>query len=87
MKVKQYVTKDAYTGNTEISIYEDGKLVSSTIENDYNVDGYTNALKNMGYERAYDVDEWENKFREIEEEYKWIKEMYEKAKSNPVYKK
>lgn len=87
MKVKQYVTKDAYTGNTEINIYEDGKLVSSTIESDYNVDGYTNALENMGYKRAYDVEEWENKLKEIEEEYKWVKEMYEKAKSNPVLKK
>ena len=87
MKIKQYVTKDAYTGNTESNTYEDGKLVSSTIENDYNVDGYISALEDMGYKRAYDVDEWENKFKEIEEEYKWVKEMYEKAKSNPVLKK
>lgn len=87
MKVKQFVIKDAYPGNTQINIYEDGELVTSTIESDYNVDGYVNALANMGYKMAYDVDEWENKFKEIEEEYKWVKEMYEKAKSNPVHKK
>lgn len=84
--MKQYTIKPAYTGNSKIDLYENGKLVSTTIDNDYNLGGHINAIEDMGYERAYDVDEAEKKMLDAKQKYEWALEEYEYAKAHALIK-
>ena len=44
---------DAYIGNKEIKVYENGRSVIDIILNDYNVDGACIVLKALGYYQLY----------------------------------
>ena len=48
--MKYFTTEYAYIGNTKIHVFkENGVEAYYTIQNDYNVEGYCNCLKDMGY--------------------------------------
>lgn len=74
---KQYVIKEAYTANSRILQYVDGKYETSTIVADYEVSGYVSALENMGYKRAYYEKEFLARIRNLEEALKDAKEMHQ----------
>ena len=65
----QYITKTAYTGNTSVELWKDGKRMDHTIMADYQVEGYILAIEAQGYERAYDVDYFKRKYEEARDNY------------------
>jgi hypothetical protein len=74
---KQYVIQRAYTGNSKILRYVNGKYEDGDIITDYNLPGYVSALENMGYERAYYEKEFLARIRNLEKELKEAKEWYQ----------
>lgn len=80
----QYIIKPAYTGHSSISRYDDGKFIDYDIVHDYQVDGYTQALENMGYERAYNLTYYERKLREAQENFELAKKAFKLASEHPL---
>jgi hypothetical protein len=74
---KQYVIQRAYTGNSKILRYVNGKYEDDDIITDYNLHGYVSALENMGYERAYYEKEFLARIKNLEKELKEAKEWYQ----------
>lgn len=86
-EIKQYFVKNAYPGNTQITTYINGKLESSDIVNDYNVEGYTLALIAKGYVYGYPENEItarKERVKRLEEELESAKQDYEVALRNPL---
>ena len=77
---KRYFYKEAYIGNTEITMYKDGKAVDSDIVSDYELGGYIRRLENEGYTFGYPPDEVER----LKKEYEDAKEAYEEAVNNMI---
>lgn len=77
---KNYFYKEAYAGNTEIFMYENGKMVESDIINDYNLCGYTNRLEKEGYTFAYPPEE----VQALKNAYEEAKAAYEEALNNQI---
>lgn len=73
---KQYVIQKAYTGNSKILQYVNGKYETGTIIADYEIHGYISSLENMGYERAYYEKEFLARIKNLEKELKEAKEWY-----------
>lgn len=73
---KQYTTSVAYTSNTKIRCYHDGKLYSTTILSDWEVQGYCERLEEEGYTEAFNREEILKKISDIEEDLKFWKEHY-----------
>lgn len=84
--IKQYTVDVAYTGNSHIKKYIDGKLVSEFIVSDYNLGGYQDALEDDGFERAYDVDEALEEVDEAYERYQDALKWYDFAKQHALIK-
>lgn len=74
---KQYVIQKAYTGNSRILQYVNGKYETGTIIADYEICGYVSALENMGYERAYYEKEFKARIKNLEKELEMAKEWYQ----------
>ena len=74
---KQYVIQKAYTGNSRILQYVNGKYETGTIIADYEICGYVSALENMGYERAYYEKEFLARIKNLEDELRMAKEWYQ----------
>lgn len=84
---KQYYTKEAYLGNTEIITFVNGKKEFSDIVSDYNVEGYTECLRTMGYVYGYpvvDIEAKKKRIEELEKELEYAKQDYEDAHNNPI---
>jgi hypothetical protein len=77
---KQYYTKEAYLGNTEIITFVNGKKEFSDIVNDYNVEGYTSALEDRGYVRAYTKKEID----EVKEEIEYLRKHLKNIEGKPI---
>lgn len=77
---KRYFYKQAYTANTVIFMYVDGKLTGTDIINDYDLDEYTRRLMNEGYTYGYPPEEVEY----LRECYEDAKEAYEIAQRNMI---
>ena len=82
--MKQYVITPAYTGNDHVICVNNGKVESDTIVACYELQGYTSALENMGYERAEYVPALEAKVKKAQEKLEWAKESLEAAKKRPL---
>ncbi len=82
--MKQYVTCFAYTGNTEISFYENGTKMGSVILDDYDVGGYIQCLESQGYVRAFDVQRAQEEVAKAKEEYEFALSELERAKAAPL---
>lgn len=50
---KTFEVVDAYIGNKEIRVFENGRRVLDIILNDYNVDGAVKVLEALGYQLLY----------------------------------
>lgn len=74
---KQYVIQKAYTGNSRILQYVNGKYEGGIIIADYEIHGYVSALENMGYERAYYEKEFIARIKNLEKELREAKEWYQ----------
>lgn len=64
MSKLQYTIEEAYTGNTSVCKFKDGKNVDYDIVSNYALEGYLECLENEGYKRAYDVDSYKQKWEE-----------------------
>lgn len=82
--MKQYVIREAYTDNYQVFQYVDGKLEVNSILGYYALEGYIEAIENMGYTRAYFVPEYEKEMQKAKEEYDFASEQFEKAKNSPL---
>jgi hypothetical protein len=82
--MRQYVITPAYTGNEHVICVNDGKVESDNIVAYYELQGYTSALENMGYERAEYVPALEVKVKEAQEKLEWAKKALEDAKKHPL---
>ena len=82
--MKQYVITPAYTGNDHVICVNNGKVESDNIVAYYELQGYTSALENMGYERAEYVPDLEAKVKKAQEELAWALEALEAAKKRPL---
>ena len=80
--VKKYFYNDAYIGNVEIYLYENGVKVDSDIISTWQLDGYTARLRNEGYTFGYPSEEVEK----LKEEYEDAKAAYEEALKNIIKK-
>lgn len=64
MSKLQYTIEEAYTGNVSIYKFKDGKNIDHDIVSEYALEGYLECLENEGYERAYDVDIYKQKWEQ-----------------------
>lgn len=80
----QYTLEEAYSGNTEILQFKNGKLISKAIESDWALEGYLNCLKNEGYERAYNVDEYSKRWEEAKRAEAHAHALYLEALMHPL---
>lgn len=81
--MKQYFVKKAYTDNCHVIQCVDG-VISDRIIAYHQLQGYTSALEDMGYTKAYYLPEYEKKMLEAKEEYERAKAEYEEALTNPL---
>ena len=82
--VKQYTLDPAYTGNSIISWYEDGKCVRSTVVAEHYLPGYLDVLEKEGYVRAYNEAFYLAKFQEAKEEYEMAQAMLDLARKHAL---
>ena len=82
--MRQYVVSAAYTDNYHVVAVDDGRVVSDSIVAYYELDGYTRALEQLGYQKSYFLPAAQQKLTEAEELYKNAKEEYEDAKENAL---
>ena len=82
----QYITKTAYTGNTSVELWKDGKRMDHTIMADYQVEGYILAIEAQGYQRAYDVDYFIRKYEEAHDNYIRAQDALRLAQTYPLVK-
>jgi hypothetical protein len=83
--IKQYTIEEAYTDNTEIKMYEKGKLVDSKIVSDWKLYAYLERLIDEGYQRAYDVKKYEKAVQEAKESLMQAEIELEMARANRLY--
>lgn len=82
--MKQYVVKEAYTGNYHVIEVVNGRIELNSIVAYYELSGYINSLKNRGYTEAYYVPEYEAAMKKAEEKYEFAKKEFEQAKENSL---
>lgn len=85
--IRQYIIKNAYKGNDEVITFENGNKTGSKIVAEYNIDGYCDALENMDYERAYDVDYYKAELEKAKAQVEYWEFMYSFVSQYPLYKK
>lgn len=82
--MKQYVVKEAYTGNYHVLQYVDGVLETHDIINSYALPGYIQAIENAGYTRACYEPEYLKKLEQAKEDYDFAVSQYEFAKEHSL---
>lgn len=82
--MKQYVISYAYTGNIEVSMYENGVLINSVVVADYDISGYVSCLQSQGYVEAFDVQKAQEELDAARDVYTEALEALEKAKASPL---
>ncbi len=65
-KKKQYIIESAYTGSYHIITIVDGRIETSTIVTDYNLDGYISQLEGEGYSKGYYLPIYKQAYKEAE---------------------
>ena len=86
MPILQYTLEEAYSGNTQINCYKDGKKINEHIVSNWALEGYLNCLDNEGYELAYDVDAYRKAWEEAKREEEIAHDAYTRALSKRLYK-
>ena len=75
---KQYFYEEAYSGNYEVTLYEDGIIADSDIIAVYNLSGYIERIKDEGYSFGYPkevIEDLEKERRQIQERLEEINEI------------
>ena len=85
--MKQYVISYAYTGNTEVSMYENGVLINSVVVADYDISGYVSCLQSQGYVEAFDVQKAQEELDAARDVYTEALEALEKAKASHLVRR
>ena len=85
--MKQYVISYAYTGNTEVSMYESGVLINSVVVADYDISGYVSCLQSQGYVEAFDVQKAQEELDAARDVYTEALEALEQAKASPLVRR
>ncbi len=83
--IKQYTIENAYTDNTEIKMYEKGKLVGKKIVSNWKLSAYLEMLIDEGYQQAYDVKKYERAVQEAKESLVQAELQLELARANRLY--
>lgn len=83
--IKQYTIEEAYTDNTEIKMYEKGKLVNKKIVSNQKLCAYLERLADEGYQQAYDVKKYEQAVQEAKESLLQTENELEIARANRLY--
>lgn len=83
--IKQYTIEDAYTDNTEIKMYEKGKMVDKKIVSNWKLYAYLERLIDEGYQRAYDVKKYERAVQKAKESLMQAEIELEMARANRLY--
>ena len=81
---KQYVIRQAYTDNDEVSTYIDGKLENYSVMSYWQTEGYCKALEVQGYSKAYDLSELREQIDVAKQEYEDALEFYNKVKEKAL---
>lgn len=81
---KQYVVREAYSDNLMVLLYENGKLECYDIVPHYEVTGYILGLENHGYEQAFFVEEYIERFEEARERLNYAINELDDAKRYPL---
>lgn len=76
---KEYVIRQAYTDNDEVSTYIDGKLENYSVMSYWQTEGYCKALEEQGYSKAYDLSELRYDLSELRKEIEIAKQEYDDA--------
>lgn len=84
MSKLQYTIEEAYTDNVSVCKFKDGKNVDYDIVSNYALEGYLECLENEGYERAYDVDSYKQKWEEAKKLEKAAHTAYINALCHPL---
>jgi len=84
-EIKQYTIEDAYTDNTEIKMYEKGKLVDRKIISNWKLYAYLERLIDEGYQQAYDVKKYEKAVQKAKESLMQAELELEMARANKLY--
>lgn len=82
---KQYITKPAYTGNTMVVLYENGRKVNSKIISDWALSGYLDRIEDEGYEKAFDEDYYLREYEKAKEALDQAIQNLEMARAHPLY--
>lgn len=83
--IKQYTVEEAYTDNTEIKMYEMGKLVNRKIVSNWKLYAYLESLIDQGYQEAYDVKKYEKAVQEARELLIQAENELAMARANRLY--
>ena len=86
MSKLQYTIEEAYTDNVSVYKFKDGKKIDYNIVSWYALEGYVELLENEGYERAYDVDTYKQKWEEAKEIEEEAHKAYLNALCHPLMK-
>lgn len=73
---KIYTIEKAYSGNSKYKMYENGKLIESFIDNDYNMSCHIETIESKGYVRGFSQEEVrkaENAVKEAQEYLEYIR--------------
>lgn len=84
---KQYTIEEAYADNTEITFYEDGSNVGSTILSNWEVVEYLKAKEEDGWQKAYSYGQMEEAIEEInnlEDSLNWWKKHLKEIENNLI---
>jgi 3-hydroxyisobutyrate dehydrogenase-like beta-hydroxyacid dehydrogenase len=83
--IKQYTIEEAYIDNTLIKMYEKGKLVDKEIVSNWKLSVYLERLIDEGYQRAFDVKEYEKAVQRAKEALMQAEIELEMARANRLY--
>ena len=86
MSKLQYTIEDAYSGNVSVCKFKDGKKIDYDIVSWYALEGYVECLENEGYELAYEVSIYKQKWEEAKELEKEAHTAYINALCHPLMK-
>jgi 5'-deoxynucleotidase YfbR-like HD superfamily hydrolase len=86
MSKLQYTIEEAYTGNVSVCKFKDSKNIDHDIVSNYALEGYIECLENEGYERAYDVDSYKQKWEEAKKLEEEAHTAYINALCHPLMK-
>lgn len=82
--IKEYICKFAYRDNYYVIQIIDGKIKSDSIVPYYELTGFLNALKSMGFKECYFVPEYKSRLDIAKKELEYAQAVYDEALRSPA---